>query len=54
MKIKFDEIIWNWVHEIPDDDFQIRNRALIVAVIPLFIGVMVGLIIVILLSAFVI
>lgn len=44
MKKRIDEIIWDWVHESPEDDFQIRNRALIVAASPLFIGVMVGLI----------
>ena len=43
---KMDKKIRDWVHEDPDDIFQIRNRAMIVAGSPVFIGFAIGLIIV--------
>lgn len=42
----FEQNIWNWVHENPDDIQQIKNRAMIVAGSPVFIGVAIGLILI--------
>lgn len=41
----FEEKICNWVHEDPDDIQKIKNRALMIATGPVFIGFTIGLII---------
>ena len=41
---KLNEKIMNWVHENPNDETQIKFRAMIIAVSPVFIGVAIGLI----------
>lgn len=49
MKEKFDkwcleceEKLWNWVHERPNDREEISKRAMIVACSPIFIGGLIG------------
>lgn len=42
----FERKIRNWVHENPNDIQQIKNRALIVAVSPVLIGFIIGLIVI--------
>lgn len=42
----FEKKIRNWVHENPNDIQQIKNRAMIVAASPVFVGFTIGLIII--------
>lgn len=49
LKEKFDkwcleceEKLWNWVHERPNDREEISKRAMIVACSPIFIGGLIG------------
>lgn len=42
MREKIEQKIRNWVHEDPKNIWQIHNRAMIVAASPVFIGFIVG------------
>lgn len=44
---KWEDRVFQWVHENPDDKEQVKNRALLVAVSPVVVGVVLGMIIVI-------
>lgn len=42
---KWEDRAFQWIHENPSDKEQIKNRALIIAIIPVTIGAILGLII---------
>ena len=46
----FIDKIHHWVHENPNDIQQIKNRAMIIAGSPVFIGFIIGLILVLILK----
>lgn len=45
MGYKLTKKIMNWVHENPNDEAQIRIRAMIIAASPVFIGAAIGMLI---------
>lgn len=47
---KIEQKIRNWVHEDPKNIWQIRNRAMIVAASPVFIGFLIGFAIVVIIE----
>ena len=41
---KWEDRVFQWVHENPDDKNQVMTRALLIAVSPVVIGVVLGLV----------
>ncbi len=47
---KFEQKVRDWVYENPENIWQIRNRAMIVAVSPVFIGFAIGIILILIMK----